>query len=316
MMYCGRYIMKIIQPKDKNQISDNLYIFYVNVTYDCNLKCSYCYNINRISKKSPKITGNIMKKISEAIYYNIKNNPVRFHLVGGEPTVNNDLVYIINNIFKSSLNIEKIKLFTNGLVLNKFIENLSNYDKNILEINVTYHAEQIKSLTFIKVIEYIKNYNVNLNIYILLNPEFIKEIDIVLNYLKKENINYIFTTLKNSYLSNELYKKYTQGNDKKIILNIMDNGSIIQELHELNLYPGIFYDMKCSYAKKVFCIDPNGEIYRACQSVKNKENKIYYAFFKTHVRDLLKNAKENCVCAERNELCNCDISYTYTKWKD
>jgi len=257
-----------------------------------------------------------MKLILNALYKNIGNDTkVRFHIIGGEPTVNTSMINIIDEIFKSHINIEKVRIFTNGILLKNYINSLSNYDKSKLEINITYHAEQDKNNVFINILDEIKTSNLNFNVYILLNPSYKNAIDNLLSYLKKnENIHYVFTDMKNNKESVEMYKHYAYNTGRKVILTCNEDGKINQ-IYETDLQPGVFYGMKCMYVKKVFIIEPNGLITRACPFVNNIMDETYYAFFEKHIHNLLNSTAVNCVCNNKN-MCDCDISFAYTKWKD
>ncbi|MFH1245008.1 MAG: radical SAM protein, partial [Candidatus Omnitrophota bacterium] len=75
----------------------------VFLTFDCNLRCSYCINhFNKNLKRRERISG------EEWVRYlnRIKSRPdLPVTLQGGEPTLHPGLIHIINNI-KPELNID------------------------------------------------------------------------------------------------------------------------------------------------------------------------------------------------------------------
>ena len=116
--------------------------FTFQITEDCNLRCSYCYQIN----KSPnKMTLEIGKKIVDCIfkdnykidkYYSLDNmNGIILDFIGGEPLLEVDLIdkimdYFVEQAYKYKSELAykyRISISTNGTLYNepkvqKFLE--------------------------------------------------------------------------------------------------------------------------------------------------------------------------------------------------
>lgn len=115
------------------------YVFAICPTYECNLKCSYCFEDQLTSCKETMSFDmltkafNYIKEINKKSRY--KNN--RINLYGGEPLLlkNKD---IVEKIFQFSIS-EKIDtiIITNGVDINYYIDLLMQYKDCIKEIQIT-----------------------------------------------------------------------------------------------------------------------------------------------------------------------------------
>ncbi len=98
------------------------------LTYKCNLKCPYCF--------ANEFVNNINKEISyenfvKVLNYIKKIPNERIGLIGGEPTLHELFGRFIEIINKDKL-LNKIVLYTNGLFLDKYINELKNKKIKIL----------------------------------------------------------------------------------------------------------------------------------------------------------------------------------------
>jgi len=115
---------------------NNIYDGYIiDVTGKCNIKCKYCYTHGGIKNDIPK-----KDIIADAEAH---KNIAPFILMGGEPTLHNDLP----EIYKSLSDMAPTSIITNGIkmcdeaYLDELCENGLVSDKGILKIGLSFHAE-------------------------------------------------------------------------------------------------------------------------------------------------------------------------------
>ncbi len=132
---------KITLPKSYNYMSAFL-------TFRCNLNCSFCVNKassnNFYRDKFNEISG---EQWVRAINRIEAPKEIPMSLVGGEPSLHKDFIYIINNI-KPELGIDIVtNLWWNKVKINNFIEKVSperiNNHSPFPSIRVSYHPEQM-----------------------------------------------------------------------------------------------------------------------------------------------------------------------------
>lgn len=112
---------------------------YTTISWDllnrCNLSCPYCYARKEYRNTPPLVFS---KPKCDRVLIQLKSieNDIHVTLLGGEPTLNPNLNYIIESL-NSFNNVKKIKLVTNGT---KLLTDLFLVDK--LEINFSCHSSQ------------------------------------------------------------------------------------------------------------------------------------------------------------------------------
>ena len=92
----------------------------ITITNRCNENCIYCHHDGMVSSKD-EMTPDELYKISK-IAKNIGVKKIR--LSGGDPLVRKDIVEIVEKI--ASLDFKDISLTTNGVLLEKYAEDLKN----------------------------------------------------------------------------------------------------------------------------------------------------------------------------------------------
>ena len=113
---------------------------FLTLTNRCNLNCKYCYQ-----NSHPKI--NIRKELKKRDWIKIINelnklNVDKINIVGGEPFLLKELFNILDHILGINKNI-KIKIFTNGILLNtNKIKKIRKYNLT-LSFNLNSHKKQI-----------------------------------------------------------------------------------------------------------------------------------------------------------------------------
>ena len=254
---------------------------YVEITNNCNLKCSFCSEIKKVKKEMSleefKIVIEKIKDYTDYIYLHIK----------GEPLIHSKLDDILsicdsNNIF--------VNITTNGTLL-KEREKILLTHKSIRQINISLHSENNKNNYFKDVFEVSKSLStkmfINYRIWTLNNLVFDKEstnlVNKIIEYYNLSN-NFIENLKKNKNLkiNTNTYvsiNNYFNWPDINLNLNI-DNKcyGLIDQL-------GILSDgtvVPC-------CLDSNGVINLG--NIFNDD--LSNILDKELVKEMIKNFKEN-----------------------
>ncbi len=151
------------------------------LTSKCNLKCPYCFADEFVNKSFSEISVENFKKAVEFIKTNPNN---RIGLIGGEPTLHPHFRDFIK-MLKDDEQIKLVTIFTNGLEIDKFIEDIKHEKFNVL-INCNPPSD-IGEERFEKLKNNIK----------LLQKEPKEKYDLSFNlYSNETNYHYIFELLK------------------------------------------------------------------------------------------------------------------------
>lgn len=117
------------------------------VTKDCQLNCKYCYLVGKNSDE--KMTFSIAKKAIDYILNNkdfLKYDTVSFDFIGGEPTLEIDLIDRISDYLKTEMfrldhpwfNKYMFDFTTNGLLYNsKKVQSYIEKNRNHIDITIT-----------------------------------------------------------------------------------------------------------------------------------------------------------------------------------
>ena len=97
------------------------------ITKQCNLHCSYCFANEFVNKQKDIMSFENFMKCMKFLSYNPKE---RIGLIGGEPTTHPELDKILAAIIDSPF--RSACLFTNGILLDQFINELRNARFQIL----------------------------------------------------------------------------------------------------------------------------------------------------------------------------------------
>ncbi|MGC9797386.1 radical SAM protein [Fervidobacterium riparium] len=108
------------------------------LSYDCNLRCKYCFqNISRSKKIAKEIV--IQRMFDTIEFLKLENNHEKVEIVlfGGEPLIRNKFLYqrLKQTLDTASTKNYSIEIVTNGVHLESYIPLLKNY--NISQIQVT-----------------------------------------------------------------------------------------------------------------------------------------------------------------------------------
>ena len=268
-------------------------LFSFVITEFCNYDCSYC-NL----RKSNKIVRNkISEKTLLLVISKLKNIKFKFNLeiLGGEPTYNENLEYIIQECSKIK-NIQDLCIITNMSKNEEYFKKFEKY-KNIYFI-ASYHFENTslkefteKILSISKYVKIYPSYNIPIDKSLWL------DIKNSIQEIRKSNIHYFFNILIKKNDEPETYDisieeffkeeikfshsyKFDGLEDFVILNNVKFNSSEIM-LKKLNSFKNI----RCK--PLFFDIDYKGDITNVCSGKK---------FFINIILDIITCKKDFCSC--------------------
>lgn len=82
-------VRKVDQP-EKHSGENSVFLFQINVTRDCNLRCTHCYIASEVKAISGRLTVSQFLKIVRDIGEHMitaENTHAEIHIIGGEPTM-------------------------------------------------------------------------------------------------------------------------------------------------------------------------------------------------------------------------------------
>lgn len=94
----------------------------IMLTKRCNLRCPYCFAEEFVGKSSEDIT---IDNFEKALDFALTNPDEEIGLIGGEPTVHSQFKEILEIIIHDN-RVRMCTLFTNGILINKYIKQLSH----------------------------------------------------------------------------------------------------------------------------------------------------------------------------------------------
>ncbi len=259
-----------------------LNMLVINVTNQCNLKCSYCYaNYGKFTQKNDN-DKNIDKETIGDIFTFIKSSHIRrinrVMFFGGEPLIAYKEIAIICNKFKDLFNskeleeIPKYGLVTNLTQCNQEIINLVNNNK----INIT---ASIDGPAEIHNQQRSNSYNLVENNYKLLKDNVVAiEATYTMNHVRSGiSISQLRKILSDKFLipTNHIDVVPVSG-CKKLEVNSIENQDMIRD-KEINTEDGFIFsafdkekqsDLFCNAGCNRICISINGDIY-PCQMYVN-----------------------------------------------
>lgn len=109
----------------------------IHVSNHCNLSCRGCSHISPLEKKeflNEETMYMVLKKLSSVLHCKV------IRLLGGEPTLNNNLENIVRKIKEIGIS-DEISIPTNGILITKLSENILN-NIDIVEISNYNYSER------------------------------------------------------------------------------------------------------------------------------------------------------------------------------
>ena len=114
----------------------NIYILF---SYECNFNCTYCFEHDM---KGKEMSNNNLSKIFRYVEKQLENNKVRLVLYGGEPLLLQNYNKIEKVLSFAQKNNIKVKIITNGYLLDIFSKLLLKYKRNIDYLLITLYGDK------------------------------------------------------------------------------------------------------------------------------------------------------------------------------
>ena len=114
----------------------NIYILF---SYECNFNCTYCFEHDM---KGKEMSNNNLNKIFRYVEKQLENNKVRLVLYGGEPLLLQNYNKIEKVLSFAQKNNIKVKIITNGYLLDIFSKLLLKYKRNIDYLLITLDGDK------------------------------------------------------------------------------------------------------------------------------------------------------------------------------
>lgn len=176
-------LKQIIMPESYNYIA-------VFLTFACNLKCSFCINDfegNARSVKRKLLSG---KEWVEGLNRIISRPDLPITLQGGEPTLHEDFVNIINNINHGT----NIDILTNLQNEKIFVENINperiKRNSPYASIRVSYHPEQMNLDELVDKVLKMQKAGFSIGIWGVMHPNQKREIKTAQRICKGKKIDF------------------------------------------------------------------------------------------------------------------------------
>lgn len=124
----------------------------IAITAHCNLKCPYCFASTMIeTQQENNISFETLDKILDWLEPSAsKNTALKIGVIGGEPTLHPQFIDILNRIDEwcQSFRIKRHVLFTNGIILHRYMQDIPNSTQILLNYNspTGMTADQAKQL--------------------------------------------------------------------------------------------------------------------------------------------------------------------------
>jgi len=191
---------------------------YINITNNCNANCEFCCMFSDSSKKTFMDFETFKKIIDD------KKEPFELQLEGGEPLLHKDL-FLFMEYAKSTKRCLKIIILTNGFLLDKHLKKLVEFKNDygipiLIKISINYWLYNLdnnclkKAKDFYYATEFIKDFDIILNVRLRHEDEWLKDL------IKKENLEKISNIF---YLQS--YGKFAKETsyEKPVIVENIDN---------------------------------------------------------------------------------------------
>ena len=100
----------------------------IMLTYRCNLRCSYCFANEFVNKENADIT---VRNFRKAVEFLTRTGKTHIGLIGGEPTLH-PVFQLLMEMLIADKNVSGITVYTNGLLMDRFIPQLVHPKVGIL----------------------------------------------------------------------------------------------------------------------------------------------------------------------------------------
>jgi sulfatase maturation enzyme AslB (radical SAM superfamily) len=287
---------------DENDINVN---FNWMLTDLCNYKCRYCFagyghdTTRPVSKLKKQHIRYAWKTVLPRLC--LKTIPkFQIDLVGGEPTLHPDIKTIVYNILELP-NLDSLILTTNLSKPLSFFTDFPSVKKFI--INISYHDLYANEHTLEKIINLNNTHNINVQIMLTDDPDFVCRVENIVKVFEQHNIRYagLYLFQTQTYKPNytqDVIDKYDKlfTNQKKYRYVTTDNIHYVTErdimFNKLNLHKG------WSCVARTWEIKTDGEIVNMCT--------------RSRADTTLKDITKSVVCP--HSKCECVGFWNYTKY--
>ncbi len=179
--------------------------FILAITYQCNLRCSYCYQQHSLKLKRINMTEQQIESIFQIIleyHQEYPNEIIQIGLFGGEPLLpsNENLITKVFEFCKKNLFL--VHITTNGIFLKEYLKKIIIYRKIINGVNTTVDSmvcnektrinmEEEKSeveesgITILKAVKTLLYYNIRVNVTTNIDAHNLIEISNIHEFFNK-----------------------------------------------------------------------------------------------------------------------------------
>lgn len=122
----------------KETLKINEVSIYLILSYECNMKCIYCFEKDKIILNEDYVNNKVLETVIEDIVVIADKSKVMLTLYGGEPFVNNNIsnISLIFESFNEYHNIQ-FRIITNGLNMQSYMKLVNRYHQQIQEFVIT-----------------------------------------------------------------------------------------------------------------------------------------------------------------------------------
>lgn len=316
-------LKKILSPRKSIELEEletknnKIEHFIFSITNQCNLRCSSCYNSYENEIENELSIDEIKKMVDEVLPF----LNYGFSISGGEPFCKKEKLFELLKYLSQKKSNKKIGIVTNGTLITendaKKLSNIENLTVQVSLDGITSDSHEFNrgEGTFektITAISYLKKYNVNVLLGVLLTEKSINEIKQILDYALKLNIqnvrfiemfwtglsrdknmsrpltNKLIPIYKDLLKENKEYKKLLQKDVVKILLDSLKNPT---------------KRTCCEIKGKSIYIDSDGSVY-PCNLLTIESFK-YGNIKNNHFSDILK------LSTSKNKICKLSVDNFY-----
>lgn len=203
----------------------------VDLTYNCQLKCNFCFLKNNLSL--PKETLNIEEWIK--IIKILSNDIKKFYITGGEPFLYDN----INLLIKSIKSYKHYILLTTNLTvpINNNVYSIENVDELIISVHKKYEdflewLGEKKRKIFLENLKIVKKNSRNISIWITINQDNYSQLnEIYTSIIKNINPNNIAINHLEYISQSEISQTNDILNKKNFEINIKPSESNIKNIN-------------------------------------------------------------------------------------
>ena len=280
----------------------------VILTYRCNSKCSMCYVWQNPSKRNEEISLDTLRKIPSGIDY--------LNLTGGEPTLRNDLVEIVDLLYPKAMTLE---ISSNGLHAERLEPIIKKYPctkirfslegcestNNKIRGEKDGYKKKVDGLLRLKKIG-----GKDLGFSMVIQDDNAGEAVELFRFAKKHGFELATSTLHNGFQfhksDNTPYNRKETARHIGELITEMLRGYDVKNLFRAYLNLGLMAKvlgnkriLKCSAATDFVFIDPWSDVY-ACNvrpdlKIGNLERQSWNELWGSHKIHQIKNKVHNCV---------------------